>query len=460
MKINKKKFLLFFVFFLLLYSSCLLREVTYYSALTMLPETTRDMKSSGFWISIHPYPDKILLTKEEINNLNLNIIDKNNSVKNILLFDDIITGKQIKKQIEQLFNYISKSKHYHSNGKLVVKNFYKEIKENIGFNNIPENINVQYGFIIKFTDQRIIPSSELLSSIQRELFFDDLQMSALDLATPVAVLHKTKDDKWYFVHSKSTDGWVKKENIVLCSKDQLKKYLTQDVFAVVTNPKCEIFFNENLTGYYDYARMGVILPIIEKKDNEIFKIIIPYFDNDFNYIEKKAYIKKSDINQGFLDYTPRNIITQSFKLINTPYGWGGMFGEQDCSKFLYEIFSCVGIYLPRNSSIQSKVGNIIMDIKNNKELSDEQKLQIIKEKCIPGITFFRLNGHIMLYLGNLDGKPFVIHSIWAYREKLPAQDRIRMINKVTVSDLSLGKNTKKGSLLERINRINNVLLID
>ena len=64
---------------------------------------------------------------------------------------------------------------------------------------------------------------------------------------------------------------------------------------------------------------------------------------------------------------------------------------------------------------------------------------------------------ILCYLGSIAETPYVIHSIWAYREKLPAQDRIRMINKVTVSDLSLGKNTKKGSLLERINRINIIL---
>ena len=117
------------------------------------------------------------------------------------------------------------------------------------------------------------------------------------------------------------------------------------------------------------------------------------------------------------------MIDQAFKLINTPYGWGGMFGEQDCSKFLYEIYACAGIYLPRNSTIQSKIGNVILDLKNSDEFTEEEKLNFIKDNCIPGITLFRLRGHIMLYLGNNNEKPYVIHSIWAYREKLPAQDR-------------------------------------
>lgn len=457
MKINYKKYIFLIILFPLLFDNCLFREVTYYSAPTMLPDITRVMKNPGFWISMHPYPDKILLTEQQVDELNLTIEKETGSVKNILSYNDNFKGKFIKKQIKELFDYISGSKNYFSNGKLVTKDFFKDLRKNIDFNNIPDIINVKYGFTIKFTDQRIIPSSELLSTVQRELFFDNLQMSALDIATPVVVLHKTKDDKWYFVHSANTDGWVKKEDIVLCTKEQLKKYLTQEVFAVVTSPKCDIFFNENLTEYYDYARMGVIFPVYEKNDNEALKIIIPYFDNESDYIEKVAYVKNSDINIGFLDYTPRNIINQAFKLINTPYGWGGMFGEQDCSKFLYEVFSCAGIYLPRNSSIQSKVGNIIINLKNSNDLTEEKKIQIINKKCIPGITFFRLDGHIMLYLGSIAETPYVIHSIWAYREKLPAQDRIRMINKVTVSDLSLGKNTKKGSLLERINRINIIL---
>ena len=460
MKKNNKKHLILIILIFFLLNSCLLREVTYHTALTMLPETTREMKSSGFWISMHQNPDSILLNPEQINQLNLNIENDIDSAKNILLYDNVYSGKLLKKQIEEIYNYILKSKNFFSNGKLATKDFFKDIKDNIVLDNIPENINIEYGLIIKFTDQRALPTSKLLNDIPRELFFDSLQMSALDIATPIVILHKSKDNNWYFVHSTRSDGWVKKENVILCTKDQLSEYTNKKDFAVVTNHKCEIYFNEKLTEYYDYARMGVILPIYEKSNDEILKIIIPYFDKDLKFIEKIAYIKKFDINQGFLEYTPRNIINQAFKLINTPYGWGGMFGEQDCSKFLYEVFSCVGIYLPRNSSIQSKVGDIILDLNSSNKITEEEKLNFIKNNCIPGISLFRLSGHIMLYLGIINKKPYVIHSIWAYREKLPAQDRVRVINKVTVSDLSLGKGTKKGSFLERINRINNILLYD
>ncbi len=458
MNIIYKKFLLLLIIIITLCNSCLFREVTYDAALTMLPETTREMKTSGFWISMHNNPDKVLLTENQITQLN-SIIEKDiDSAKNILLLEDLIDGNNLKKQIESYYVYISKSKLFFDNGKKPDKDFYEKIIENIDLENIPEKIDVQYGLIKKYANQRVLPSDKLLNDIPGELFFDALQMSALDIATPIVVLHKTKDNEWCFVKSPRTDGWIKTDNITLCTKKQLNNYLNKKLFVVVTNPKCEIYLDEKLTDYYDYARMGVYFPLIEKSNNQVVEIIIPYFDSNFNFFEKKAYINKDDINYGFLKYTPRNIINQAFKLINTPYGWGGMFGEQDCSKFLYEILSCVGIYLPRNSSVQSTIGEIIVDLKKTDDYNAEEKLKIIKEQCIPGISFLRLPGHIMLYLGWFNEKPYVIHSTWGYREKLPAKERVRLINRVTVSDLSLGQGTKKGSLLQRINRINNVLL--
>ena len=198
----------------------------------MLPETTREMKSSGFWIGMHPDPDKIILSNQDIIKLNLKIEEEINSAKNILSYDENYEGKKLKEQIEGFYNYILNSKNYLSNGKMPSKKFFQEIKDNIYIDNIPENINVEYGLILKFSNQRVIPSSELLNDIPRELFFDSLQMSALDIATPVVVLHKSKDKKWSFVHSPRTDGWIKSDNIIICKKEELISFLTKKILQL------------------------------------------------------------------------------------------------------------------------------------------------------------------------------------------------------------------------------------
>jgi len=64
-----------------------------------------------------------------------------------------------------------------------------------------------------------------------------------------------------------------------------------------------------------------------------------------------------------------------------------------------------------------------------------------------------MKGHIMLYLGTIDNKPFAIHSVWAYRQRGKEKDVIRVLNRVTVSDLLLGQGSQKGSLLQRMTGI-------
>ena len=162
-------------------------------------------------------------------------------------------------------------------------------------------------------------------------------------------------------------------------------------------------------------------------------------------------MKKKDVHKGYLPYTPRNIIEQAFSLLNAPYGWGGMYGEQDCSRFIQEIFATVGINMPRNSTDQAKVGELIARF--DEKTKEEEKIKIILSRAIGGITTLRLKGHIMLYLGSVNGRPYVIHETWGYKEKGFLRDRIRVINKVVISDLSLGKDSKNGSLLKRIDTV-------
>jgi len=64
-------------------------------------------------------------------------------------------------------------------------------------------------------------------------------------------------------------------------------------------------------------------------------------------------------------------------------------------------------------------------------------------------------GHIMLYLGKEDGKPYAIHALWGVSDK---DGNIIKVNKVAVTDLELGQGGEKGSLLDRITNVRGVYL--
>ena len=177
-------------------------------------------------------------------------------------------------------------------------------------------------------------------------------------------------------------------------------------------------------------------------------IMLPIRNEDGSVRFSTGYIQIKDTHDGFLAYTPRNIIEQAFELLNTPYGWGGMYGEQDCSAFLQEIFSTVGIHLPRNSSAQAKVGKLLGEF--DKNVSSAKKLEVLSKDAVGGATILSLKGHIMLFLGTFGGRAYTIHETWGYREHGWWRDRVRVLNRVVVSDLSLGEGSHKGSLLERL----------
>ena len=457
-----KKINLLVIIVLILLSCSHNKEILYYSAFTILPETERNMNTPGFWIGLLKEPDKIILTQDEISEYNSLLDEDFDSIKNSPEYGTIYSGNTLVALFKESFDTISSKELYLANGEKPDSSFYENIINNMNLNRIPETINIKHGFIIHYSNQRVLPIEELLNTTQGELLFDTLQMSALDIGTPVIILHKSLDNKWIYVFSPLTEGWIKSENISTCSLENMKEYLGKKSFSIITSAKGEIFLNPELTEYYDYCRMGAKLvsiyseniDISNNDNSEYVKVLLPDFTDNNNPLY--GYLKKEQINtSGYIPYTQRNIINQAFKLLNTPYGWGGMFGEQDCSRFICEIFATTGIRLPRNSSWQANAGEIVFEF-NNTMISE--KLENINEYAIPGISILKMPGHIMLYLGVYNNKVYAIHTLWAYKERIKFKEIIRMVNRTTVSDLSLGIGTKAGSFLQKLTKIVNIRL--
>ncbi len=58
---------------LLILSGCAVQSHKPFAAPTLLPGTDRHMLTAGYWISRHPSPDALILTTEQIAELNLHI---------------------------------------------------------------------------------------------------------------------------------------------------------------------------------------------------------------------------------------------------------------------------------------------------------------------------------------------------------------------------------------------------
>ena len=445
------------VVFLLLFTltGCASNEGLYFAAPVLLPGTHPEMNTPGFWIGAHPDPDDVVMSGEEIQLFNAYILDEFKCVKDISQYPLHYPGTWLQDSLKGSLKSISKRGYYGPGGKRARVKFFRRIEANMDLAKIPEEVAVQFGFIATYAAQRVLPTSAgLYSSRKMNPAFDRLQNSALDIGTPIAIFHVTADGKWFYGGSPISSGWVEAEKVAICSLMDLTGHMRSSAFAVVTSAKADIFLDPALRNYHTCTRMGARFPLKVGEGQAAAEILIPSRQEDGFCRFIPAFVRKSNVHKGYLPYTPRNVILQSFKLLNAPYGWGGMYGEQDCSRFIQEVFAPMGIMLPRNSTVQSKVGTPVAFFNDGD--SEQDKITILSDRALSGVSTLWMEGHIMLFLGVVDGYPYAIHEIWGYSQPYWLGERVRVVNRAVVTNLRLGQGSSRGSLLERLKTVRSV----
>jgi len=409
--------------------------------------SSRMMKTAGFWISRHPSPDAVIMDPDAIDQFNANIRGHQLTKDIFTLIQDLKT-ETLLDDLEKTLADIMSKEYYTAAGVRSTQDFMDNVKANMNLSGVVIGVAPRYGLVVHYTAQRFLPTGEGLYEQKNDDDFDQLQNSALDVGTPVAVVHTSADGLWYYALTAISDGWVAARDIALGDETQVKQFAEDKDYAVVIKPKADIFLNESMTDYYDYARMGMRLPLSGVDAGRV-TINVPVMDADGTLAVKEAYMNAEDVNTGLLAFTARNIYKQALMMLNEPYGWGDMYGEQDCSRFLQMVFATVGINLPRDSKDQAQVSNSAVDF--DEKTGDDVKIAAITKSSAAN-TLLALNGHIMLYLGMVDGIPYAIHDTTGFKRMEDQKEVVYAIDRVIISDLSLGQGSLKGSLLRRLTR--------
>ena len=415
-----------------------------------LPHVTPELENPEFWINKIENPDSVLLTSEAISTLNDSTSSKVYLV-DVMKIGPTISGKRIRKTMVGDLDHHRKRNRYGHNNYPLPESFYNEIEEHMDLNSIPERIRVSFGLTTRRTDIRSIPTSEIAMEKKNDYEFDYFQHSSLGPGEPMAIYHYSRDKAWAFVQASYTHGWVKSMNIgIALNKDDIKAFLNPANKLVVTGNTVPVYGDSTCTRFLVSTGVGLMVPLLQKISDG-FKVQIPFRKADGSLSLEEAFIQKSqDVSEKYIPYSQANVLRQAFKSLNQPYGWGGMFEAKDCSRYVLDVFSTFGIRLPRNSRSQLKVGQTVSIFDRN--VSDKNKLGALA-LARPGSTILGFPGHVMIYLGQYNGRHYVIHNTWAYRKKRWFVQDIKNIGKVVVSDLSLGQGSKKGSLLERLTDI-------
>ncbi|HPX11337.1 MAG TPA: SH3 domain-containing protein [Syntrophales bacterium] len=435
--------LLFFLF------SCGAPEVRYERAPSLLPGTDRQMKTAGYWIGRHPAPDRLFLDPSQIERLNRYVAEELKRTRDLLSAPEAFPREDLLPLLEEDAEPFGQGTYYGRDGDEAEPSFLDSLDRNRNMGGLPERIVPRPALVVRFAEQRVFPAADPLYAKRGDLNFDELQMSSLDVGTPLLAVLESLDGAWVYVLDPLYRGWVKKENVAFCTRDEMERYMRPGEFAVVTAAKADLYLDARRTKHHEYARMGVRFPLAgDPGEDGTLPVLLPLRREDGTVSFREGFVSAGAARRGFLPLTPRNMLEQAFRLLDAPYGWGGMYGEQDCSRFVQEIFATAGIDLPRNSSGQAGVG-LLLD-KFEEDVPAEEKERIITGLAVGGVTLLYMKGHILLYTGQVDGKPYAVHGLWGYRERSLWHDRVRVTGRVVLSDLTLGRGTGKGSLLDRI----------
>ncbi len=236
-----------------------------------------------------------------------------------------------------------------------------------------------------------------LTSRHERLVNVALQVSSVSAGVPLFISHRSRDRKWLFVETGFACGWAQAKNIAFVDDEFASTWEREPLVAVI---------NEGVfpTGG---GHIGDIYPIVEE-EGEPWQVLVPVKGRG-NVARCATVTLPHDKAARFpVPLTYQNLVLVASRMAGQAYGWGGIEGLRDCSALIRDLYAPFGIWLPRHSGDQIREGGVFVDLSS---MSEEEKRTIISACGIPYLTLLGMNGHIMLYVGTVNGEPMVFHTV-------------------------------------------------
>lgn len=321
----------------------------------------------------------------DISSINLQSYTLIDHMKRIEEFPQLVEGKKVREWI--LEDKLPEGRLFLEKAPLTKEGF-QELFKNSNLERLSELIHVVYGWTLRRTNMRMYPSHLTIHRGDPQIDYN--QYTLLEPFTPLAILHTSKDGRWFYVHAPYMRGWVQKEDVRVVSKESLLKVKSLP-FLVVTTGRVKL-------GGVVFG-LGSKMPYLERR-GQSYKVLLP--DGTNLWITKER-----GLEEGYMKFEEARVRSLLEELLGTPYDWGGKEGRWDCSSLVQSLYSVFGVELPRNSAQQERIGRVVA---RGFESYEELKNLL---KVMPSFrTLLFMRGHVMIY-GGFEGDDVVVyHSVY------------------------------------------------
>ena len=418
----------------------------------LLPDVSPEMMSADHWIDVGYASgfnmDEVMMDESQIETFNSgNYLPFKVTDDEVLFYyneiGETFEGDKLRQLLESNRDQIPEDpSNYYLNGQSTTASYWNGLKALDNLSAVPDTIEVRYGYTVRRATLRLFPTEDRVFESTNDRYFDYILFSECMPYLPVIILHESTDGNYYYAVFDSFAAWVKKDAIALCT-DRSDWEARQNPSQVLTVTAREIRLGNDP---YSPATSDLVLPmgthmelvpateapesIGQRTTLGDYVVKVPTRGDDGYITDQFVQIPMSDdVTVGVLPLTPANILRQTFKLLGDRYGWGGDLQANDCSGIIREIYNCFGVRIPR--VLQTTVTGVHkVDMSG---MNEQEKLTSFS-RLLPG-SYIAMPGHMMVYLGTENGRPYVISAVGSLIPPAPSSGTQLHSNSVVLSSL-------------------------
>ena len=351
-------------------------------------------------------------------------------------------------------------------GAQVTKGALASLVENADLDAVPQSQPTRFGLITSRANLRTFPTTMRVFTSQGDTDIDRFQENALFPGTPVAIVHESRDHRWWFVVSPLYAAWVEKEHVAEGSKDLVFAYTRRTPGLVVTGATVRTVFTPEQPAVSQLQLdMGVRVPLLadwpsttpvngqNAYTGAVIELPIRLDDGSLKLVPA-LLPHGADVARDYLPLTAENIVAQGFKFLGERYGWGDGYNARDCSGFVSEVYNSFGVQLPRNSRDQG-TSPALNRIAFTAESNRKERMDAVRSLRVGDLIY--IPGHVMMVLGFEHGEPYVIHDTtgMTYRNGDGSLSRV-VLNGVSITPLMPMLFNKTESYIDRMYSIQRI----
>ncbi len=416
-----------------------------------------------FWVSRAANADDPRLDASSIETMNTALRAHDDSIHRIEDLPAEIPAADVRTRIEAI-SAVMPDERFDRKGNRLSDDARAALRSNLALDALTDAVLPRFALVVRRSSLRGYPTLQPAFSQPGDVDIDRLQESALFPATPVAALHRSADRRWWFVVSERYAAWIEDEALAFASRDSVLAYAARQPTLTVIGAEARTVVSPEAGALSDLRlEMGVRIPVLldwpvtapvnRQLPLAHWVVELPQRTADGALRVTPTLIARSQpVARAALPYSSASVIRQGFRFLGERYGWGHDLGTRDCSGFVSEVYSSMGILLPRNTRDQA-VSPVFDSI--NVEAADEPARQRALASLSVGDLIY-IPGHVMMVIGHDAGDVWLIHDAHGIRVGSSDQSQSLLTNGVTVTPLRPLLASDSVPLTQRITRVQRI----